>query len=1001
MSSIQQWAFLAMQDKEGKLSSDQSSAFQELKNRALQTGQTLAQYVEPALAVGSGMAGHLAGIAVGAGGIGMGVNAAENAYNRTQDWMTYRPRTQSGQDGLEWLGDKSQVVGDAVNKAVGQGVGAVVSAIPGQTAEAAPAIQAAITNKGVGKSVEDYITETTGSETAGTLASWVPGAVELVAGGKGIMNAAKLEMGDIGGQGIGNQRGAVGGIQQSVAEDSSGVPATMFRGDKEVRAQLGGTREEYNLDTGQFEQVPNAAWYFTPDSTVAKKYGEVGEYDIGVKNPLITDNQSLVESIRSFPEKINDLISQGYDSIYYKPTSGWGDDKPQLAIFDKQSAKLKQKDQVPGIQQSVSSGSFLDQNWQERMLTKEKYDELGLSDSTFGTTRADLTAADPDGIKSLGGVTFDTPIPAQGGPGYSDMFGLGWAAREKGGTGKLIQSEYLVPTSMTKDSHKSNATVSTAYTTALQKNIDNGWVSKETIKSSESDLSAKFPDVPTGGTPKEFNDWLDSVTFEKRSGVMSILGKSKFEGKGLPDVNRLLSQTLDKGAGGTYPTEAMTLIKNDPDSGIVKLDGKGYPTHLSYKYGTKGEVKAIFPPGMSEADLHPGDWSQYVEKSTKSGRPNPHSDAVYTFRNGWYGSKFGESIRDLLPSAADIKGGRQVNTRSFDAAISTLSDDWTTLQQGGSTAGIKDFTRAMDTNDGGATLSQVAEKDLTRMVKEGKAKIFQLGTGKKAQDIRFMIKKDSYKWADDSLPAEEWVLSSVLNNETGVRGIASEAILHKAMQEGVTALDAFDVPGAYGLPKIYGKYGFNEAKRLPFDKDMFLADAKDFYIGQNVGKNEKLTPKIKKEATAAADQRFADAENFWRSQGWDESKGYPDVVIMRKELDLDENESIKQLNAGALNNIRNESSSELTGGGSGRAPKEKHAEFRTIFEQPDSAQAVGVEGNRPTGSGPDSILPSGRRASVIDTVTSGMNYPTLKRRFSNGLQDNIASDTAIPRGTQK
>ena len=864
MSSMQQWAFLAMQDKEGKLSPDKSSAFQELKNRAGQAGQTLAQYVEPALTVASGMAGHLAGIAVGAGGIGMGVDAAENAYNRTQDWMTYRPRTQSGQAGLEWLSDKSQVAGDAINKAIGQGAGAVISAIPGQTAEAAPAVQAAITNKGVSKSVEDYITKTTGSETAGTLASWVPGAVELVAGGKGIMNATKLEMGDIGGQGMGNQRGAVGGVQP----------------------------------------------------------------------------------------------------------------KPE-------------------------SGSFLDQNWQERMLTKEKYDELGLSDSTFGTTRADLTAADPDGIKSLGGATFDTPVPAQGGPGYSDMFGLGWAAREIGGTGKLIKDEFLVPTAMTKDSHKSNATVSTAYTTALQKNIDNGWVSKDTIKSIESDLSAKFPDVPTGGTPKEFNDWLDSVTFEKRSGVMSILGKSKFEGKGLPDVNRLLSQTLDKGASGTYPTEAMTLIKNDPDSGIVKLDGKGYPTHLSYKYGTKGEVKAIFPPGMNEADLHPGDWSQYVEKSTKNGRPNPHADAVYTFQRGWYGSKFGESIRDLLPSAADIKGGRQVNSRSFDAAVSTLSDDWTALQQGSSLAGIRDFTRAMDTNDGGATLSQISETDVKKLIKSGKAKIFQLGTGKKAQEIRFMIKKGNHKWADKDAPDEEWILSSVINNESGVRGIASEAILHKAMQEGVTALDAFDVPGAYGLPKIYGKYGFIEAKRVPFKKELFLDDAKKFYIRQNVGKNEKLTPKIEKEADIAADQRFADAENFWRSQGWDESKGYPDAVIMRKELDLDENEQIKRINKSALDRIRNNSGTGATGSRPAGSPSQQLPIADGVLRRLDGDQAGQQRNVEQAGGSSDSILPSGRRSSVIDTVTSGMNYPTLKRRFSNGLQDNIASDTAIPRGTQK
>jgi hypothetical protein len=264
MSSMQQWAFLAMQDKEGKLSSNQSSAFQELKNRALQAGQTLAQYVEPALAVGSGLVGHLAGIAVGAGGIGMGVNAAENAYNRTQDWMTYRPRTQSGQAGLEWLGDKSQVAGDAINKAIGQGAGAVISAIPGQTAEAAPAVQAAITNKGVSKSVEDYITETTGSETAGTLASWVPGAVELVAGGKGIMNAAKLEMGDIGGQGMGNQRGIFAGVKAKGADLDAKAKA-------EEMLAAGSDRDQIWKDTGWMKDVDGQWKWEIDDSQMSMK----------------------------------------------------------------------------------------------------------------------------------------------------------------------------------------------------------------------------------------------------------------------------------------------------------------------------------------------------------------------------------------------------------------------------------------------------------------------------------------------------------------------------------------------------------------------------------------------------------------------------------------------------------------------------------------------------------------------------------------------------------
>ena len=308
MSSMQQWAFLAMQDKEGKLSPDKSSAFQELKNRAEQAGQTLAQYVEPALAVGSGMVGHLAGIAVGAGGIGMGVDAAENAYNRTQDWMTYRPRTESGQAGLEWLGDKSQVVGDAVNKAIGQGAGAVISAIPGQTAEAAPAIQAAITNKGVSKSVEDYITEATGSETAGTVASWVPGAVELVAGGKGIMNAAKLEMGDIGGQGMGNQRGIFAGVKAKGADLDAKARA-------EDMLAAGADRDQIWKDTGWMKdvdgqwkwEIDDSQFSLNPDAPKMGEYGfKTAEAADVVQHPELAGNygEMLDQTRVSFNSKL-------------------------------------------------------------------------------------------------------------------------------------------------------------------------------------------------------------------------------------------------------------------------------------------------------------------------------------------------------------------------------------------------------------------------------------------------------------------------------------------------------------------------------------------------------------------------------------------------------------------------------------------------------------------------------------------------------------------------
>lgn len=625
----------------------------------------------------------------------------------------------------------------------------------------------------------------------------------------------------------------------------------------------------------------------------------------------------------------------------------------------------------------VPKGSYLDENWQQRMLTKERFDELGLGDADFGTTRADLTKAHPDGISYLGGAKFDTPVPAEGGPAYSDMFDLGWAVKKPSAAKGLTRDDYLIPTAMFPDSHKSNATVSTVYTKALDEHINNGWIADRTIAEMELDLAKQFPDVPQGGNPKEFDKWLRSVSFDKRAAVMTTLNKAKFEGKGLPDINRLLNHTIDSGAAGREAGEAMTLIANSPDKTPVKLGSDGHPAHLSYDYGTKGKVEAVMPPALMEADLFPEKYNQYFDSFKERGRPNPKADTHYTFRIGSHGNRFGESIRELLPSKADIEGKRQVNTKSFKAALATLNDDWSVIQQG-SVKGVKEFLRSMEANEGGATLTQLNAKGLAADIKQGKAKIFQLGSGSRTQDMKFMIKRDSYKWADESLPDDEWVLSSVLNNEVGIKGVAAEAILHKAMKEGVTALDAFDVKGAYGLPQIYSKYGFEEAARLPFDKEMFLGDARQFYIDQNLGNNKRVSPRLKKEADAAANQRLADAENFWRSQGWDESQGYPDVVIMRQDYNDANIAATDQLYKRAAQRARDAASGRAIGSGSAQSSTEQQGIFSGVLNSAQSPQG-GRGASNSAFSDSDGILPSGRRSGVIDTVESGLAYPTLRR----------------------
>ena len=89
--------------------------------------------------------------------------------------------------------------------------------------------------------------------------------------------------------------------------------------------------------------------------------------------------------------------------------------------------------------------------------------------------------------------------------------------------------------------------------------------------------------------------------------------------------------------------------------------------------------------------------------------------------------------------------------------------------------------------------------------------------------------------------------------------MASPAILGKAIEQGATVLNAFAVPSKKFpegfLPNVYNNYGFNEVKRIPFSKEFYIEER-----GQDA---------------------YDDLLRQWRSEGWNESDGMPDVVLMK------------------------------------------------------------------------------------------------------------------------
>jgi hypothetical protein len=82
-----------------------------------------------------------------------------------------------------------------------------------------------------------------------------------------------------------------------------------------------------------------------------------------------------------------------------------------------------------------------------------------------------------------------------------------------------------------------------------------------------------------------------------------------------------------------------------------------------------------------------------------------------------------------------------------------------------------------------------------------------------------------------------------------------DAIMMKALSEGVTALDAFAIKNKRYpdgmLPSLYKRFGFETVGEVPFDPKHY-------------------TP-----------EKLADIKMFWKNNGWEESTGLPSVVMMK------------------------------------------------------------------------------------------------------------------------
>lgn len=152
-----------------------------------------------------------------------------------------------------------------------------------------------------------------------------------------------------------------------------------------------------------------------------------------------------------------------------------------------------------------------------------------------------------------------------------------------------------------------------------------------------------------------------------------------------------------------------------------------------------------------------------------------------------------------------------------------------------------------------------------------------------------------------------------------------ERLAELAEYEGANILDAFAVPSDKFpdgfLPQYYGEFGFEEVGRVPFDKDMYVADHGEL--------------------------AYEDLLEAWRSDGWDESQGMPPVIVMRwSGSDADRRAAVAGIRGAGAPSHRAETKGIVATaeGSAGRVPDQ------TVQPQPTSV-GRGDTGQAGTGDG--------------------------------------------------
>jgi len=502
-----------------------------------------------------------------------------------------------------------------------------------------------------------------------------------------------------------------------------------------------------------------------------------------------------------------------------------------------------------------------------------------LEDARIIPTVADLTRAGGF-YRGIDSSVIDIPEVMMGGPGFpllpsSQENGLVWAVQGAGiGTKKAGKGADLIAiTAMNPTSHKSNISFINSLIKTTDAYVRDGRIGENAIgaldnairqageaKGKDQSLSglSKFP----GFRSENLQEFINNASFQERSRIASIIGSDKMQKTGVPNVNRVLQETTDPLYAGANPRDTLLFIEPDFSLPPVDLAAEGLPVHPSYRYGIRGRVFGALDQNISTFEMFPDFWGEkninaFGKGFNKGGRRA--YDMGLPIQN-----VTGEQVENLERMLRFESNQYPVDAASrlspIDTRIITNSmlDKWkpttTSVKAGG--ASPQGFADAIRNNKYSPALTNYSAKEIKDGARSGDLVAYQLGD----DDLFFAIdSKPDYSWAGVDMQEGDKALVGVVSNAPGAKGTAAPSVIAKALDEGANILDAFAVPSKKFpngfLPQYYRKFGFEEAGRVPFDKDMYVADHGEL--------------------------AYEDLLEAWRSDGWDENMGMPPVIVMR------------------------------------------------------------------------------------------------------------------------